>query len=438
VGEHRGGLLPVLVLPGEVPGVVSAKHLSAALCGARDSRSSQRPAYHADQTALGNDACDCYHNGDDLDGENQLVSGLAGVVHGRDSVENRERNRMKTTVLLAAFTVMAAAQSQLVDRELYSEKFAGNKVGTSAVRKMVVYLPAGYDGSSKRYPVIYFLPTPFENYRVAFDQRGAQGSFDRAIAARVIDKFIFVSMDMTTPLGSSWYVNSPVTGNWEDFMIQELVPYIDASFRTVANRNSRGIAGDFMGGYGAIRFGMRHPDVFGSVYALHPVGTGSGLLTMYSRPNWDLLATAKSLDELRKDGLSTLFTAIFQAHLPNPDKPPLFIDLQAHKVGDQLVIDSKVTERLRNNFFLESMIPQYADNLKSLRGFKFDWARNDGNQDHVYANQALTHKLDEFGIPHEAEEYNGLWGHGVWGDDGRIYTEVLPFFERHLDFGGND
>src|SRR5580693_5520785 len=116
VGEHRGGLLPVLVLPGEVPGVVSAKHLSAALCGARDSRSSQRPAYHADQTALGNDACDCYHNGDDLDGENQLVSGLAGVVHGRDSVENRERNRMKTTVLLAAFTVMAAAQSQLVDR----------------------------------------------------------------------------------------------------------------------------------------------------------------------------------------------------------------------------------------------------------------------------------------------------------------------------------
>jgi enterochelin esterase-like enzyme len=359
---------------------------------------------------------------------------LAGVVRGRDKLEKRESNSMKTSVLLAAFTVMAAAQSQLVDRELHSEKFAGNKVGSSPVRKMVVYLPAGYGESSKQYPVIYFLPSPFENYRAAFDQRDAQGSFDRAIAARVIDKFIFVSMDMTTPLGSSWYVNSPVTGNWEDFMVQELVPYIDANFRTLANRDSRGIAGDFMGGYGAIRFGMRHPDVFGSVYALHPVGTGSGLLTMYSRPNWDLLANAKSLDEVRKDGLSTLFVAIFQAHLPNPDKPPLFIDLQAHKVGDQLVIDSKVTERLRNNFFLESMIPQYADNLKSLRGFKFDWARNDGNQDHVYANQALTHKLDEFGIPHEAEEYNGLWGHGVWGDNGRIYTEVLPFFGRHLIF----
>jgi hypothetical protein len=82
-----------------------------------------------------------------------------------------------------------------------------------------------------------------------------------------------------------------------------------------------------MGGYGAIRFGMRHPDVFGSVYALHPVGTGSGLPVMYSRPNWDLLAHARSQDDVRKDGSSTIFTIIFQAHLPNPDKPPLFIDL---------------------------------------------------------------------------------------------------------------
>src|ERR1022692_250024 len=351
---------------------------------------------------------------------------------------------MKTTrrfilaALGTALTLAADGGSQLVDRELRSGKLASAKAGTNPVRKMVIYLPAGYDRSSRRYPVIYFLPTPFESYRAPFDQHGAQTLFDRAIAAGVIDPFILVAVDMNTPLGCSWYVNSPVTGNWEDFMMEELAPYVDREFRTLANRNSRGIAGEFMGGYGAIRFGMRHPDAFGSVYALHPVGTGSGLLTMYSRPNWDLLANAKSQGDVKQDGLSTIFTTIFQAHLPNPDKPPLFIDLQAHKSGDQLVIDSKVTERLRNNFFIESMIPQYADNLKSLRGFKFDWARNDTNQDHVYANQALTHKLDEFGIPHEAEEYNGLWGHGVWGEDGRIYTEVLPFFRKHLVFEGND
>jgi hypothetical protein len=350
----------------------------------------------------------------------------------------RRASGLLIAVALAAFSAFSSfgetAKSQVVDRELTSKNFAGNKIGISPVRKMAVYLPAGYDGSAARYPVIYFLPTPFESYRVPFDKRYAQVLFDRAIAAGVIDKFILVSVDMTTPIGSSWYVNSPVTGNWEDFMIQELVPYMDANFRTLPNRNSRGIAGDFMGGYGAIRFGMKYPDVFGSVYALHPVGTGSGLKVMDSLPDWGLLANAKSLDDVKKDGFSQIFTSIFQAHLPNVEKPPLFIDLSAQRVDGQLVIDSKLMERLRNNFFLESMIPQYADNLKSLRGLKIDWARSDLNQDHVYSNQAFTHKLNEFGIVHEAEEYNGTWGEPNWGTDGRISTEVLPFFARHLDF----
>ena len=232
-------------------------------------------------------------------------------------------------------------------------------------------------------------------------------------------------------------MNSPVTGNWEDFVIQELVPYLDANFKTLPSRDSRGIAGQFMGGYGAIHVAMRHPEVFGSVYALHPVGTGSGLKIMDSLPNWDLLANAKSLEDVKKDGYSWIFTTIFQAHLPNPDKPPLYIDLSAHKAGERLVIDSQLMARLRNSFFLESMVPQYADNLKSLRGFKFDWDRGDLNQDHVYSNQAFTHKLNEFGIVHEAEEYNGAWGESNWGADGRVYTEVLPFFSRHLVFAKN-
>jgi hypothetical protein len=340
--------------------------------------------------------------------------------------------------LLMTGSIVQASDSHVVDREIHSEKFAQNKIGTSPVRKMAIYLPAGYEASSERYPVIYFLPSPFENYRAVFDQHGGQSLFDGAIQAGAIDKFILVTVDMTTPIGCSWYLNSPVTGNWEDFVVQEMVPYIDANFRTLPSRDSRGIAGDFMGGYGAIRFGMTHPEVFGSVYALHPVGTGSGVLTMYSRPNWDLLANAKSLEDVKKDGYSTIFTSIYQAHLPDVEKPPLFIDLQAHKVGEELEIDAKATQRLRESFFLEAMIPQYADNLKSLRGLKFDWARNDGNQDHVYSNQAFTHKLNEFGIHHEAEEYNGVWGTGNWGADGRIYTEVLPFFAHHLVFASRE
>jgi hypothetical protein len=326
-------------------------------------------------------------------------------------------------------------KSQIVSREIQSKNFAHNKAGTLPLRKLIVYLPADIQGSSKRYPVIYFLPSTFDSsYSSMFDQKGAQGLLDQAIAAGVIREFILVCVDMLTPLGSSWYVNSPVSGNWEDFMVQELVPFIDADFKTLPRRESRGIAGIRVGAHGAIRFGMRHPDVFGSVYALHPVGTGSGVQIMDTLPNWDLLANAKTVDDVKKDGLSWLFTTIFQAHLPNPDKPPLFIDLPARKAGDRLVIDARLTERLRRNFFLEEMIPTYAENLKSLRGFKFDWARNDPIHDHVYSNQAFTHKLNEYGIVHEAEEYNGSWGDSEWGENGRIYSDLLPFFQRHLAF----
>ena len=333
-----------------------------------------------------------------------------------------------------AMLLAAENDSQVVMRELRGESLSHSLIGTDPVRKLAVYLPAGYESASLRYPVIYYLPSPIGKFDEHFYRGQVRDLLDRAVAAGEIDKAIFVAVDMATPLGCSWYVNSPVTGNWEDFMVRELVPYVDANFRTLASRDSRGIVGDFMGGYGAIRFGMTHPEVFGTVYALHPVGTGSGIYTMYSRPDWKQLAHIQSIDALKDIPFGIIFTSIFQASVPNVNRPPLYIDMQAHPIGDTIEIDSAVTEHIRDNFLLETMIGKYADNLKSLRGLRFDWARNDGNQDHVYSNQAFTHKLNEFGIPHEGEEYNGVWGAGNWGADGRVYTEVLPFFERHLVF----
>ena len=353
--------------------------------------------------------------------------------------------RLLCTLLLSALSLFLGAlplsaqnsgsKSQIVERVIHSKSFAANKIGVSADRKLIVYLPAGYAGSGKRYPVLYFFASPLDSYRSLFDKSGAQALFDRAIARGTVRSFILVSVDMTTPLGASWFVNSPVTGNWDDFTVQELVPYIDAGFRTIPTRGARGLMGHHMGAYGAIRIGMKHADIFGSLYGMNPVGSGSGVQIMDSRPNWDLLEHAASLDEVKKDGFSAIFTSIFQAHLPNPEKPPLYADLPAHRDGWKLMIDSKLTARLRDSFFLESLIPQYADNLKSLRGFKFDWSRNDGIWDHVFSNHALTHKLNEFGIVHEAEEYNGLWDTDTyWSPEGRVIADVLPFFQQHLEF----
>ena len=337
-------------------------------------------------------------------------------------------------LLLLVAPTGAQAASHVRDFEVASKAFDGNKIGTSAQRRVRVYLPDGYDASGRRYPVIYFLHNLFEDERAAFDQHDARGLLDQAIKTGVIPPVIVVAADFSTPLGGSIYTNSPVTGRWDDFMVGDLVPWTDGRFRTLARRDSRGLAGDRMGGYGAIAFGMRHADVFGAVYALHPVGTGLGLQTMSSRPNFELLQGAKSLDDLKTDPFSQLFTAIYQAHLPNPDKPPLYADLPARKVDGRLVIDAGLTAKLQDGFLLDRSVARYADNLRTLRGFKFDWARGDPNPDHVVSNQAFSRLLTEYGVPHEAEEYVGGWGDRTWGETGRVQTDLLPFFARTLAF----
>ena len=71
-------------------------------------------------------------------------------------------------------------------------------------------------------------------------------------------------------MGGSFYVNSPVTGNWEDFITQDVVGYVDSHFRTLAQAESRGITGHSMGGFGALNIAMHRPDVFSAVYSMSP------------------------------------------------------------------------------------------------------------------------------------------------------------------------
>ncbi|RRN62988.1 alpha/beta hydrolase family protein [Caulobacter sp. 602-1] len=339
-------------------------------------------------------------------------------------------------LLAALFVVVMApaawADGQVRDLTLASKAFDGAKIGLGGERRVKVYLPDGYETSGRRYPVVYYLHNLFEDERTAFDRDGLGRLLDQAIAAQVVPPVIVVAADFSTPLGSSIYTSSPVTGRWDDFLAVELVGWTDRNFRTVAKREARGLAGDRMGGYGAIAMGMRHADVFGAVYALHPVGAGLGLQPMWSRPNFELLQNAKSLDDLKRDPFSQLFTAIYQAHLPNPDKPPLYADLPARKVDGRIEVDAAMARKLTDSFLLDHQAPRYAENLRTLRGLKFDWGRDDPNPDHVISNQALSRLLTEFGVPHEAEEYVGGWGDRTWGETGRVYTAMLPFFARTL------
>lgn len=337
----------------------------------------------------------------------------------------------RSALSLILLTLAPAANGAVIERHIDAASLRGSTIGTPTERRVAIYLPPGYEGSAKHYPVIYMLPNPIGSFRGDFDQHHADTVFDEAIASGALPACIVVAPDLNTPIGPSWYANSPVTGNWDDYVVKELVPYIDANFRTLPTSASRGITGNYIGAYGALRLGMLHPDVFGSVYGMHPVGTGSGVQAMTSRPDWDLLGHATSIDQVRNAGFSALFLSIFQAFLPDASRPPLFVDLPAAKSGDTLTIDAAQTRRLRANFFIAELVPANAEKIRTLRGLKFDWSRNDSIYDHIYSNHALTHLLNEYGIPHEAEEYNGT-GDSYWSTDGRIRNEVLPFFRQHL------
>ncbi|MGH9345537.1 MAG: alpha/beta hydrolase [Terriglobia bacterium] len=172
-------------------------------------------------------------------------------------------------VALPGFAASAAGAPTTLDCGAISSKILGRDVN------YCVDLPAGYASSSQRYPTLYFLHGLFEHYH-AWDENGGKDIFDSLLKKDLVGPFIVVLPDG----GNSFYVNSyDGKDRYEDFFMQELVPYIDAKYRTINTPDARGISGVSMGGYGALHLAMRHPDIFGSVSA-----QGAALIARFPNP----------------------------------------------------------------------------------------------------------------------------------------------------------
>ncbi len=163
-----------------------------------------------------------------------------------------------TAILLAAHAAAAPAPALSDDCRSVPSQILGRSV------EVCIVLPSDYStATSRRFPVLYYLHGLFENEHSWID-RGGQGILEELIQGGGTGEFIVVLPDG----GKSFYVNS-IDGRerYEDFFVQELIPWVDQNYRTLATRGARGIAGDSMGGYGSLHLGMRHPDLFGSVSA---------------------------------------------------------------------------------------------------------------------------------------------------------------------------
>jgi putative esterase len=339
------------------------------------------------------------------------------------------------TIPLWTTPAQGAPSSVVETKYVDSVVLRDNLVGLETRRSLKVYLPPGYSQGQSRYPVVYMLHgLNWSNDRMFAPGTAAQPTFDRAIENGVIRPFIAVAPDYSTGGPGTFFADSPVAGRFEEFTLREVVPFVDANYRTLARAESRAIMGEHMGAYGALRYAFRHPDVFGVVYGQHPVGTGSGLVPMQTRPDWARIHAAKSYADLAGDPYTPVFLAMAQTFLPNAQRPPFYCDYMVDMVDGRPELRPERVQLLKSRFSLEYVAIENRTNLLKLRGIKFDWGRYDPNQDHVYANQSFTRKLDELGIEHFADEYRGLPWDKYWVENGRVYEQVLPFFARRLVF----
>src|SRR4051812_28721799 len=153
---------------------------------------------------------------------------------------------------------------------VHGNSLEGNLEGDTVDRPVIVYLPPSYATDKKRrYPVVYAL----HGYSIGADQWSKEIHVPQTIEgafSQGAQEMIVVLPDSKTVHNGSMYSSSVTVGDFERFVSHDLVAYIDAHYRTLANRTSRGLVGHSMGGYGASRIGMKHSDVFGSLYIMSP------------------------------------------------------------------------------------------------------------------------------------------------------------------------
>lgn len=309
-----------------------------------------------------------------------------------------------------------------------------NKSGENPKRRVSVYLPPDYETSVKKYPTIYFLHGFFWSDSLLVNADKINHLIDRAIALKKIKPVIVVMPDQSTVFKGSFYANSKSSGNWSDFTSKELVEFIDKNYRTIANKESRGISGHSMGGNGALRNAILHPEVFSSVYALSPGILDAQFFALNEINLYKDVKNIKQISDLSKpeNARTNIIFAIARAYNGN-QKAPFFADFPFEINGDELKINPGVMTDLKQNSTSELIFSNY-ENVKGLKAIKFDWGRNDELKHIPPSCLSFSKNLEMLKIKHQAEEYIGTHGSEVSKENGRIENQMLPFFNEHLKF----
>jgi enterochelin esterase-like enzyme len=285
-----------------------------------------------------------------------------------------------------------------------------------------VFLPPSYaKEKSRRYPVVYAL----HGYSIGAEQWTGEIHVPQTIEgafAQGAREMIVVLPDSKTAHNGSMYSSSVTTGDFERFIARDVVAFVDAHYRTIPERASRGLVGHSMGGYGAARIGMKHADVFGSLYVMSPcclAPRGAG-------PAGADLEKVVAGMKTPADGAGLPFftraqLATAAAWSPNPQNPPLFLDLPTKDGAPQ----ADVLARWAANSPL-AFLDQYVSGLRQYRAIAIDV----GDQDGLRADTVKLHDaLDRYKIAHTFEVYAGTHTSKVAD---RFQNHVMKFFGENL------
>lgn len=304
---------------------------------------------------------------------------------------------------------------------VFGPSLEGNLEGDDAERDVYVYLPPGYNkDNTRRYPVLYFLHGYIATAKAyAVGLLKLPGSVDQAVAAGA-RAMIIVLPDAHTIYGGSMYSNSPTVGDWETFIAQELVDYVDQHYRTLAQPQSRGLGGHSMGGYGTLRIAMKRPGVFSSLYVMSPCCL---MIGAPGKEEVEQQIARMAKGPLTGPEFSKALEAQAAAWASNPRNPPYYFDWPYKDGAARPVIQGKWPANAPMVF-----VDQYVPALKGDKAIMLEVGDKDpiaGTDIVIQFDQALT-RLE---VAHDFEVYEGDHGNRVAS---RFVEKVIPFFSEHL------
>lgn len=317
---------------------------------------------------------------------------------------------------------VAAPQMTLKTDQITSAALAGNLFGDPATRPFNVLLPPSYDTSEARYPVVYVLHW-FGGDESTFVWK-FKAAMDKLLAAGAVEEMILVFPNANNRLGGSMYLSSPAIGDYETYIAQELVGYVDANYRTLAQPDSRGITGCSMGGDGSIHLALKFPAVF-SVAAPDSAAYDYSQDPTLPVAVADLRAEPADLDAIVENPFSHAigWYAGAAAAAANPDNPPFYFDLPFTVVDGKGQVVQEVIDRIVATDPVHDL-ERYRQGTDRLRAVMLYHGEFDAYAP-IEGARAFGERLAEAGVDYDLVEV--MEAHCELD-----YAPILQFMSEHL------